>query len=221
MNIVLVPSIIHTPNTPFNYINKRSIYSSEERFTQTKETIESIKQYIPNYFIICVECSRLTQEQVEYFSENVNIFINVFENSDYKEKIYSNSKSYGEGTMTLIGIAHLLSLELNWKSFFKISGRYKLNKQFDFSKYDNNNNIIKSIDNNRNNMHTSLYKLNIYTLHKWYSYLQNSESKFKQCIGYELLFANFLFYFIHQDKRFVKTLGVEGYIAVSGDRIDA
>ena len=47
-NLVLITSVIKTPNKPLSYINTRSIYTHEERFEQTKKTIQSIREKIPN-----------------------------------------------------------------------------------------------------------------------------------------------------------------------------
>ena len=37
-NLVLITSIICTPNTPLSYTNTRSVYTHDERFEQTKRT---------------------------------------------------------------------------------------------------------------------------------------------------------------------------------------
>jgi hypothetical protein len=47
-NLVLITSVVKTPDKPLSYINSRSIYTHEERFEQTKKTIQSIRQKIPN-----------------------------------------------------------------------------------------------------------------------------------------------------------------------------
>ena len=47
-NLVLITSVICTTNNPLSYINTRSIYSHEERFEQTKKTIQTIREKIPN-----------------------------------------------------------------------------------------------------------------------------------------------------------------------------
>ena len=43
MNIVLITSIINTPNTTLSYSSIRSVFNRKERFEQTKKTVESIK----------------------------------------------------------------------------------------------------------------------------------------------------------------------------------
>ena len=48
MNLVLITSVVCTPNIPLSYINTRSCYTHDERFEQTKKTIKTIKEKIPN-----------------------------------------------------------------------------------------------------------------------------------------------------------------------------
>jgi hypothetical protein len=77
-NITLITSIIDTPNTPLSYTNTRSVFSKEERFEQTKKTILSIRNKIPNNKIFLVECSKLTLEENNYFLSNVDYFLNIY-----------------------------------------------------------------------------------------------------------------------------------------------
>jgi len=74
MNIILITSIINTPNTPLSYIKTRSIYTREERFEQTKRTIKTIREKIPDNKIMLVECSQLTDSEADYLRENTDIF---------------------------------------------------------------------------------------------------------------------------------------------------
>ena len=41
-NLVLITSVINTPKKPLSYSKIRSVFTREERFEQTKKTIESI-----------------------------------------------------------------------------------------------------------------------------------------------------------------------------------
>ena len=86
-NLVLITSVICTPNTPLSYISVRSVYSHEERFEQTKRTIESVKQKIPNLKILIVECSNLSFDQEDYLKKNSDYFLNLYND----EKISNNS----------------------------------------------------------------------------------------------------------------------------------
>jgi len=61
INLVLITSIVNTPNLPLSYTKTRSVFTTEERFTQTKKTILSVKEKIPNCKILIVECSKLSE----------------------------------------------------------------------------------------------------------------------------------------------------------------
>lgn len=65
-NIFLITSVINTPHKPLSYSKIMSVFTREERCNDTKETIKSIKEKIPNCKIMIVECS--------YFSEEENDF---------------------------------------------------------------------------------------------------------------------------------------------------
>jgi hypothetical protein len=67
-NLVLITSVICIENKPLSYTNVRSIYSHQERFEQTKKTIETIREKIPNAKIFVVpllvwNVSSMNQEQ--------------------------------------------------------------------------------------------------------------------------------------------------------------
>src|SRR4051812_39694939 len=80
MNITIINSKIIVSDNPFSYTTTRSIYSTEERYKQTIDTINSVKKYIPNNFIIMIDNSDLNNEMKNYFIENVDIFINPYNN---------------------------------------------------------------------------------------------------------------------------------------------
>ncbi len=218
-NIVLITSIIKTPNKPLSYTNTRSVYSHSERFEQTKKTIQTVKDKIPNCKILLVECSDLDDDHCLYLKNNVDYFINLIGNSDDVNNIYSRSKSLGEGTMTIRAIEFILSNNIKFDNFFKLTGRYWLSKNFVYSHFENDQVIVHYINKDINNVATSLYKLNNPTLYLFYNFLSSNIHLMKQCIGYENLFASFLKQIdsvvIHKDK-----IGVNGFISVSHDFVD-
>jgi len=158
-NLVLITSVICTPNTPLSYTNARSVYTHEERFQQTKRTIETIKQKIPNSKIIIVECSNLNFEQEDYLKKNSDYFLNLYNEEKIKNNISGKSKSLGEGTMTFCALKYIIDNNIDYNNLIKISGRYWLSNKFDYNKFNNNNIVIKYIDNNKDNVFTALYKL--------------------------------------------------------------
>ena len=218
MNVVLIPSIINTPNLPLSYSDVRSVFTRKERFIQLQKTIESVKKKIPNNYIVVVECTDLNKEETEYLSFNIDLLVNVYKNEEAREIIYSPSKSYGEGTMTLLGLKSLLRRKIEWKNLFKITGRYWLGEEFKFEKYNNSHNVIKCIDDDKKNLYTCFYKLNKIAVVRWYYYLTKQDDEFKKNTNFEIIFGKFIDK-IHENKRFINRLGILGNVATSGELV--
>ena len=213
-NLVLITSVICTSNTPLSYTSTRSVYTHKERFEQTKRTIETVKQKIPNLKILIVECSNLSFEQEDYFKKNTDYFLNLYNNEKIKNNTSGISKSLGEGTMTLSALKYIIDNNINFNNLIKISGRYWLSDKFDYNKFNNNNIVIKYIDNNRDNVFTALYQLPRETIIKFKIFLENKFTEMINCIGYEVLFANF----IKSETGMIINLnpiGLEGYVSVA------
>lgn len=220
MNITLITSIIHTPNTPLSYIKTRSVYTREERFEQTKRTIETAREKIPDNKIFLIECSQFTTEESDYLKSKVDIFMNIMDtnNQNLINRMFTPSKAMGEGTMTILAIRHLFLNNIQFQNFFKISGRYWLTENFQYHNFDNEYAVIKYIDNDTTNALTSLYKLPQTIVYDWHEFLINSEDDFRKCAGYENIFAKF----INKKPNVIvmEKIGVAGNIAVSGDLSD-
>jgi hypothetical protein len=215
VNLILITSIIKTPNTPLSYVESRSLFTSDERFEQTKKTFETIKEKIPNCKILCIECSQLSNEQNEYFKNNSDYFINLYDNNCEKNKIYSAYKCYGEGTMTYNALKFIIENNIEFNNFFKISGRYWLNDNFNYENF-NNNNIVGRYINNNSAIITVLYKLSKNNLINLYTYLNNSLENAYKIISYE----QYIHIFIEKEKEKYKIdniiqLGVSGTISVA------
>ena len=190
-NITLITSVVNTPNIPLSYTQTRSIYTVDERFEQTKKTIRTIREKIPNNKIFLIECSQLTPNQRDYFTQNTEIFINIYYSPNHKliNRMFTPSKSMGEGTMTIVALEYLFENNIIFDNLFKISGRYWLNDNFNYELYNNKYAVIKYINNDVNNALTALYKLPNSLLNQWYVFLLNSEQNFINCIGYEEIFG--------------------------------
>ena len=215
-NLVLITSIVCTPNTPLSYIDTRSIYSHEERFEQTKKTIQTVKEKIPNAKIFIVECSNLTQEQNEYFTQNSDYFLNLYKNENIKNNIYNASKSLGEGTMTYCALENILHNNIYFNNLIKISGRYWLSENFNYENFNNDNIIIKYINGDETNVFTALYKLPKDTVLNFKLFLKKNFDKMYQCIGYENLFGLFI---KSENKNIqnINLIGLAGFVSVSND----
>ena len=213
--LVLVTSIIDTPNIPLSY-GKRSIFTTEQRFEQTKNTIKSIKDKIPNAKIFVIECSIFNKEQELFFTENSDYLLNLYYDLDIRNNIYSISKSLCEGTMTINAFNYIIKNNIKFDNLIKISGRYYLSENFNYNNFINDKIVIKYINRSINNVFTGLYKLPYLYVLKFKQFLENNKNKMLNCIGYEVLFAEFICE-INLDVINFDTIGLAGYVSVGND----
>ena len=210
-NLVLITSVICIENKPLSYTKVRSIYSHQERFEQTKKTIQTIREKIPNPKIFIVECSNLNQDISN---------LNLYEYEKIRNNTTSISKSLGEGTMTIYAINYIKNNNIEYDNFFKITGRYWLSENFVYNNFINNNIQIHYINNDVNNACTSLYKLHKINIDEFMDFLNRNLQLMYQCIGYEVLFAMFLKEVKSNNIIHLNKIGVNGYISVSHDFAD-
>lgn len=143
-NLVIVNSKIIVSSNSFSYCENRSIYTPLERFTQTQQTIESIKKYIPNHYIIMIDNSILPTEMYEYFNNNVNVFLNPTDDDILNSDTDINpSKAISELAQLRYVLEYVNNSKLRWINLFKICGRYTFNDQFNYNHYNNDYNVFK------------------------------------------------------------------------------
>lgn len=211
-NIVLITSVINTPKLPLSYSRVRSVFSREDRFIQTKKTITSIKNKLPNVKIMIVECSDLNEEERDYLNNNCDYILNLWENKEMHKNIFGISKSLGEGSMTISALRYIKQLNIEYKYLYKISGRYWLNDNFKLDSIESN--IFKKIDGNPNNIFTALYKVDKETSEKLTIHLISNIQNMRNCIGYEVLMALFV---KNINTSFTDIIGLSGFVTVSGE----
>jgi len=146
VNVVMITSKIYVSSTPFSYIKSRSIYTKEERFNQTFDTIRSIRQYIPNSFIILYDNSHFTNTEYHEIKNVVDCFIN-HHNDETVNYLTNHSihKVFGEISHTYKILKYLNTYYrgMKIKNVFKITGRYVIDNRFQYSQYDNEETIFK------------------------------------------------------------------------------
>jgi hypothetical protein len=213
-NIVVVTSIINIPDKPFSYTSKRSQYSREERFNQTKYTIKTIKNKIPDIKIMVIECSELNEEEIEYMNENVDYFLNLYGNVELKNYIFGLSKSLGENTLLLSAINYLKENNIEYKNFYKMSGRYWLTDKFSYDNYDNDKIVYVTEKNEKRDVYTSFYKLNAKHMDSYIEFINKNRGLLEQCICAEIFFGIFLNEIDEYEKNEIEIAGVAGYVSV-------
>jgi len=154
-NCVIVTSVIEPSDAPLSYTDKRSVYSVDERYSQTLQTIESVKRYIPEADMAVVECSPVSKMLYD-LSTKADVFLNLYPDEEIRK---SPHKGVAEARM-LLGMLNLLD-RWEYQNVFKLTGRYLLNNDFNYSLWDNSSITVKKTDHYAGpSIHTFLYKFN-------------------------------------------------------------
>jgi hypothetical protein len=125
-----------------------SAFTSEERFEQTLDTITSIKEKVPDAYILIYEASEtpIKEEYKDKLIELSDLFIECG-NDPYMKSLYDNLhrdpikfmyvKSMLECRCLQIVLNHMMEHNIftDTTRIFKLSGRYKLNDNFDIEDY--------------------------------------------------------------------------------------
>lgn len=118
--------------------------------------------------------------------------------------------------MTIKTLEYIFENNIQFINFYKISGRYWLNDNFNYNLYNNNLGIFKKTGGSDDAVCTIFYKLTYENLTNLHKFLCNHIDEMKQCIGYEVLFNHFIKTI---DVTFIENIGVEGYVFVCGSFI--
>lgn len=100
--------------------SSKSVYSFDERFYQTLNTIDSIRKYVNDSHIILCENSEIGIREESILINKVDSYI--------KTNYNHCNKSYNE-SFQMVKIIESMC-DISYDLFFKISGRYYLNENF-------------------------------------------------------------------------------------------
>jgi hypothetical protein len=207
-NIIIVTSVIDLPN---------SVYNRSERFIQTQNTLDTLKK-IPDSFIIFIDISDFSDDELIYFNSICDLVINESKNTDFVNKI-RHEKSFGESCYLLRCLEEIRKLKYtipNIKSIFKVSGRYYLDDNFNYLDYDNDKNVVKIVDEKlwKNACTSCLFKLSVNEMDNFYNLLLLYQN---QIYFSQMCMENFMFVYISQTDPSkyidIPTLGMSGFVA--------
>lgn len=208
-DIFIVTSVIQTGQNPWSYFPLRSLFTEQQRFEQTLKTIESIRNYCPNSFILLVEASKTSNENKAILQQQVDFFNDI---SDLKETefncIQSNCKGLGDAYILQKGVEYIQTMEVyksnQIQNIFKLSGRYCLNSSF------NRNSISNSLPTFRQNL-TILFSIPS-------SYLSIFQQNILQTVDFmksnNMTCIESYLPSLLSEIHYVEEIGVEGYIAI-------
>lgn len=219
-NIVMITSKIIVSNEKYTYVNTRSIYSKEERFQQTLMTISSVRQYIPNSYIILCDNSIFDDEMNNELLKQTDLFLNVTDDRLFNyETDVSIFKGIGELYQLLVVKKYFfdkINSSILGRNIFKISGRYTINEQFDYSKFNIDGNVFKrNTDEEVKDIKyffTSLYKIDRSFITEYLSILQRGYKHKSDVEGRNM--EEFIPEWINFNFTQIETLGLTQRIAV-------
>ena len=217
-NIVFVTSKIVVSENKFSYIKKRSYYRKQERITQTINTINSIRKHIPDAYIVLFDNSIFNYFEYYVLNNLVDTFINITNNPtlNYFTDVFEY-KAFGEISQTLQFLELFLKEDyLKINNFFKITGRYEINNEFNYDQYDNDLNIFKKHLSIKDKEYyfTCFYKMDKSILKEvqaiFVEFVKNKEKYMNNNSDLEVIFPNAIMDKIH----LVDNLGIVENIGV-------
>lgn len=221
-NLVIITSIIEIPNKPLSYSKTRSVFTIEERFNQTKETIRTIKEKIPDVSILIIECSEFRDNNYrEYLEENSHYLINLWERYELHELIFGKSKALGEGILTIETIKYIIKNKLEYDNYYKISGRYYINDKFNYKDFIEDLSVFTKPSKHNDIVDTTLYKIRGKDLIKLHDYLISKIKEMSECIQYEILIYNYMRGLGDNNYKLIEDYNcISGLISVDGSKLN-
>ena len=214
-DIFVITSVINTGSNPWSYTGLRSCFTKEDRFEQTIETIQSIRNLNDNSKIMLVECSELDKSMTNSLKNKVDYFLQTYDDVSIREAcINSEKKGWGEIKKLQKACEFIQQNDIQFNRLFKISGRYFLNIFFDKKNYDEKNEFtFKMILEDSGS--TVLYSVP-YSLFP--TYIQKLEDSNQIYINGPPRGIETLIPILCLPRRIIPTLGVSGQVAVLNDK---
>lgn len=121
------------------------VFSHEERFKQTIESMKSIRKHVPDAIILSADASiePLTEEEKDTIAKYANIYLDLSDEPNTRKFSQLGLKSHAENTLlfaTLMTLKHNPNLSQvlpHVKRIFKFGARTELEDTFDIKEYDN------------------------------------------------------------------------------------
>jgi hypothetical protein len=202
----IVVSMIYLSEKPLSYSATRSVYSPEERALQTKETLLSIREKVPDAQIILLE-SGLKKDLPHNISSLADSYLYIGNKPLVRYACDGPFKGFGE----IISILEMRKHIIPERDYFKISGRYYLNERFNINDWKDGDFNLRFRD--PKSFSTVFYKFK----GKAFKILERA-----LFLTIPLCFLNrsierTIFRFIPSNKiKKVEHIGVSGFVAVDG-----
>jgi len=120
---------------------KFGVYTTEQRLTQTLDTVKSIRKHVPDAKVFLVELAGLplSEDQKQIILSNVDQLVDLSHDQDVID-IFNSTDNWDivKNTTEVMGFARALE-QFDFTGIdrvFKISGRYTLSDEFDISRFE-------------------------------------------------------------------------------------
>lgn len=173
MNIVIISSTIHTCNKAYTYTPTRSVFTPQQRLTQTIETINSIRKYIPSSYIILAENSRLSDEEIQQLPADKIYIFDSSESNRWRDCPYKGAAE----AYVLLQVLDDLN-DKNFNRLFKISGRYQINSNFKWNDHCIDKCVFVKSGSYPKSVSTTLYSIPKSCIHLYRNSLTNILQKY-------------------------------------------
>ncbi|MHC0036669.1 hypothetical protein [Pseudoneobacillus sp. C159] len=207
--LFIITSVIYSTTNKLCYTPIRSVFSAEERARHTIMTIESIKRAVPDSKILLIELG--LQRGLPYNIEGmVDKYLYLGDREDIREAVDSPYKGLGEAIGLLEANEWIKSFDADY--YFKISGRYYLNENFDLNHWNSDGYSGKDY---YGGIFTVLYGFPKRLYENWRFSLKESIPILLQAESLELIQAVYL----EKPLYYSKIIGISGWESHSGDLI--
>ena len=194
--------------------NRQQSFSTDVRFRQTLDTLNSIKKRVPNSYTILIEGTKNLPESIRRIYEYH--YDHVIYTDDLDISLYLDAPNIGAGEMKLLelGVDWLEKQDIKTEVVFKLGARYVLNDSFNINAFSKEFfSFKKKYDESVKSdvVITGLYSIPFPLLKEFKSVLQKGPVLLATC--YPMIEQLFIEVIGQQKISFVETLGLEGSLS--------
>jgi hypothetical protein len=128
-NLVIVTSCLETKYTD-------NVFTIEERFNQTVNTIDCIRKHMKTTSILFVEASDCRDTYKIAIQDLCDYYLDISNKIDTINYCVNGHKSLGDTYITLKGIEYIRNHNIMFNICYKLSGRYYPQSDFNYSLID-------------------------------------------------------------------------------------
>ena len=128
-NLVIITSCLETKYSD-------NVFTIEERYNQTLNTIESINKYMKNTLILFIEASNCNNIYKDNIKNMCDYYYDISTDNDTINYCINGHKSLGDTYITLKAIDYIQNNNIQYNISYKLSARYYLESNFNYDLID-------------------------------------------------------------------------------------